>query len=1394
MAGLFTSPNYAFRDTPRFSLDGTTTYGGWDTWNDTGNIELAFSRPVLNPRLHLFSLSSSGFSAMTDQSMAARLTVVSGSPATPTLTPVSGLAGWEVTDSMVSPQSNGVYGGESESCEVSVAFPTASPFACGTVELTGTVQSVDFSLEALSHQLRGVSSPTTTLPNIRFAVTVDEDLAGGNTALPASYGSASHVSTGLSLGAGVTADATNTASSGSVATVQSTDVNDALSSVPAGKVGQDYTVSGVAVNGLLAGHSATSTLWVDGNRNGTFDTGEKVSVTGGNGNTSFTIPGSAMTSAGTTWLRLRTTENAAQAASATGFADSGEVEDWPLTIAAASAPSMSSPAAGAVLTTTTPTFTGSGAVAGLPVEVRLADGTVVCTVVAAADGSWSCPATVALPQGASTLTAFVKDAGGTSSPAGTSVAVSVDTIAPDAVTLAPSNGQAATGGPIAATDTVAVTTGAGAVIPGSTVMNPDGTFTFTPSTPIADGTTVTVTVTDAAGNAAAPVSFTVDAVAPAAPTVNPTNGSVVRGTAEAGSTVTITDGAGTVLGTTTVTAGGSYQLPFSPVIADGTSVRMTVTDAAGNVSPTGATTVNAAAVVPPLVTPSQGDVVSGFGVAGTTITATLPGGAKLTTTVKPDGTWSIPLAPALNEGESVTVVATNPEGTDSAPVTTTIDQTAQTAPTVAPSNGTRFTGGPVESGAVVTIVDGAGLPIPGTLTVDVDGTFTFIPDTAQGDGSVVRVVVTDRAGNASAPVQAVIDATAPTAASVNPTNGQVVGGTAEAGSTVTITDANGTVLGETVVDGSGTYAMLFTPAIPDGTTVSISVTDAVGNVSAPSTTTVNAAPVDAPVVNPSNGDTLSGTGVAGTTITAILPGGVELTATVKADGTWVIPVAPAHTLNEGESMTVVATNPEGTDSEPVAVVVDQTVPVVPTIGTSNGVTVEIGAVEDCATVTVVDGNGTPIPGTLTTNPDGSTMFTPDVPLTEGSAVSVIVTDAAGNAAPAAPVTVDTIVPTAPVVELGNGSVVAGTGEANSLVTITDQDGTVLGTVRVGADGTFALPFTPVIADGTVLTVTLTDAAGNVSATATTTVDGSAVSAPSVKPSTGETLAGTALPGGTVTATLPDGTELTTTVKPDGTWSILVAPDYTLVDGEKILVTVQNPAGTVSEPVTVVVDQTAPAVAAVKPSNGSVVTGGVVEAGGTVIVLDENGDSVDGELTINPDGTFVFVPATPVADGEVLEVILVDAAGNRSESVSTTVDASAPKAPVVSTTDGSRVTGTAEPGSTITVRDDSGRVIGTGTAGADGRFDVALNPVQPAGSRISISVTDAAGNTTTSVVTVVDARGTGDGVAGGLALTGAEGGLATVSLALLALAAGTALVAARRRRGTRDELSSSQHSL
>ncbi|MDT1000284.1 Ig-like domain-containing protein, partial [Pseudomonas aeruginosa] len=88
-------------------------------------------------------------------------------------------------------------------------------------------------------------------------------------------------------------------------------------------------------------------------------------------------------------------------------------------------------------------------------------------------------------------------------------------------------------------------------------------------TPLANGTLINAVAEDAAGNASGPASATVDAVAPAVPVIDPSNGSVISGTAEAGATVILTDGGGNPIGQATADGSGNWSFTPATPLADG---------------------------------------------------------------------------------------------------------------------------------------------------------------------------------------------------------------------------------------------------------------------------------------------------------------------------------------------------------------------------------------------------------------------------------------------------------------------------------------------------------------------------------------------------------------------------------------------------------------------------------------------------------------------------------------------------------------------------------------------------------------------------------------------------------------------------------------------------------
>jgi hypothetical protein len=995
----------------------------------------------------------------------------------------------------------------------------------------------------------------------------------------------------------------------------------------------------------------------------------------------------------------------------------------------------------------TPALSGT-AEAGSTVTIRDGDN-VLGTTTADADGNWqfTVPDDKALADGSHTLTATATDAAGNTSGTSEGVAISVDSIAPEAPTL---TGPEVTGD---ATPTLSGTAEAGSTVTirdgdnvlGTTTADADGNWQFTvpDDKALADGShTLTATATDAAGNTSGTsegVAIGVDSAAPEAPTIlthplitgdtTPT----LSGTAEAGSTVTIRDG-DSVLGTTTADADGNWQftVPDDKALADGShTLTATATDAAGNTSGT-------------------------------------------------------------SEGVAISVDSIAPE----APTLTEPAVAGSTTPTLS---------GTAEAGSTVTIRDGDS--VLGTTTADDKGNwqFTVPDDKALADGShTLTATATDAAGNTSGTSEGVaigVDSAAPeaptiTGPSLTGNDTPALSGTAEAGSIVTIRDGD-SVLGTTTADDKGNWQFTVPDdkALADGShTLTATATDAAGNTSGTSegvaigvdSVAPGAPTITGPSLTGNDTPALSGTAEAGSTVTIRDGDSVLGTTTADADGNWQFTVPDDKALADGShTLTATATDAAGNTSgtsEGVAISVDSVAPGAPTITgpslTGNDTPALSGTAEAGSTVTIRDGDS--VLGTTTADADGNWQFTvpDDKALTDGShTLTATATDAAGNTSGTSEggaIGVDSVAPGAPTITgpslTGNDTpALSGTAEAGSTVTIRDGDN-VLGTTTADAGGhwQFTVPDDKALADGShTLTATATDAAGNTSGTSEGVaigVDSAAPEAPTILThplitgDTTPTLSGTAEAGSTVTIRDGDSVLGTTTADADGNWQFTVPDDKALADGSHTLTATAtdaagNTSGT-SEGVAISVDSIAPeAPTLTEPAVAGSTTptlSGTAEAGSTVTIRD--GDSVLGTTTADADGNWQFtVPDDKaLADGShTLTATATDAAGNTSgtsEGVAIGVDSAAPEAPTITGpsltgNDTPALSGTAEAGSIVTIRDGDS-VLGTTTADDKGnwQFTVPDDKALADGSHtLTATATDAAGNTS----------GTSEGVAIGV---------------------------------------------
>ncbi|MBG4565544.1 BapA prefix-like domain-containing protein [Pseudomonas aeruginosa] len=962
--------------------------------------------------------------------------------------------------------------------------------------------------------------------------------------------------------------------------------------------------------------------------------------------------------------------------------------------------------------------------AGVTIVITDGNGNPIGQTSADANGNWSFTPGSQLPDG-TVVNVVARDAAGNSSPA---TSITVDGVAPNAPVVESSNGSELSG-TAEPGSSVTLTDGNGNPI-GQTTADANGNWSFTPSTPLPDGTVVNVVARDAAGNSSPPASVTVDAVAPATPTVDPSNGTPLSGTAAPGATVTLTDGNGNPIGQVTADGSGNWTFTPSTPLPNGTVVNATATDPSGNASSPASVTVDAVAPATPVVNPSNGSTLSGTAEPGATVTLTDGSGNPIgQVTADGSGNWSFTPGTPLPNGTVVNATASDPTGNTSAPASTTVDSVAPAAPVVNPSNGAEISG-TAEPGATVTLTDGSGNPI-GQVTADGSGNWSFTPSTPLADGTVVNATATDPAGNTGGQGSTTVDAIAPATPTVNLSNGSSLSGTAEPGSTVILTDGNGNPIAEVTADGSGNWT--YTPSTPiaNGTVVNVVAQDAAGNSSPPATVTVDSSAPPAPVINPSNGVVISGTAEAGATVTLTDAGGNPI-GQVTADGSGNWSFTPGTPLANGTVIVATATDPTGNTGPQAATTVDAVAPPAPVIDPSNGTTIS-GTAEAGAKVILTDGNGNPI-GETTADGSGNWSFTPGTPLANGTVVNAVAQDPAGNTGPQGSTTVDAVAPNTPVVNPSNGNLLNGTAEPGSTVTLTDGNGNPIG--QTTADGSGNWSFTPgsQLPNGTVVNVTASDAAGNTSLPATTTVDSSLPSIPQVDPSNGSVISGTADAGNTIIITDGNGNPIgQVTADGSGNWSF--TPGIPLPDGTVVNVVARSPSNVDSAPAVITVDGVAPAAPVIDPSNGTEISG-TAEAGATVILTDGGGNPI-GQATADGSGNWTFTPSTPLANGTVINAVAQDPAGNTSGPASVTVDAIAPPAPVINPSNGVFISGTAEAGATVILTDGNGNPIGQVTADGSGNWSFTPGTPLANGSVINALAQDAAGNTSGPASTTVD---------------------------------------------------------
>ncbi|OEK57516.1 Ig-like domain-containing protein [Staphylococcus equorum] len=616
-------------------------------------------------------------------------------------------------------------------------------------------------------------------------------------------------------------------------------------------------------------------------------------------------------------------------------------------------------------------------------------------------------------------------------------------------------------------------------------------------------------------------------------------------------------------------------------------------------------------------------------------------------------------------------------------------------------------------------------------------------------GTVLTATATKngKTSYASDPVT-VTDVTAPIAPTVTEVTSESaqVTGTGEPGSTITVKLPDGSVATGTA-DNQGNYAIDIPTNVElvGNEELVVTSTDGAGNVSPETRVTVKdtTAPV-APMVNEvtSEGTQVTGTGEACSTITVNFPDGNTATGTVDNQGNYVIDIPTTVDLVGNEEVVVTSIDGSGNVSPETKITVkDVTAPVAPMVNevTSEGTQVT-GTGEAGSTITVKFPDGNTVTGTADDQGNYAIDIPTNVDLVGNEELVVTSTDGAGNVSPETKVTVtDVTAPEVPTVNqvTSEGTQVTGTGEVGSTITVKFPDGSVAtGTADNQGNYVIDIPKNIDLVGNEELVVTSTDSSGNVSPeTKVTVTDVTAPVAPTVNEVTSEgtQVTGTGEVGSTITVKFPDGSVATGTADNQGNYVIDIPKNIDLVGNEELVVTSTDGAGNVSpETRETVKDTTAPVAPTVTEvtSEGTQVTG-TGEVGSTITVKFPDGSVATG--TADNQGNYVIdIPKNiDLVGNEELVVTSTDGAGNVSSETKVTVtDATAPAVPTINevTSEDSQVSGTGEPGSTITVKFPDGSVV-TGVADDKGNYaiDLPIDKKLKGNEELVVTSTDGAGN-------------------------------------------------------------------
>ncbi|MCU4328183.1 BapA prefix-like domain-containing protein [Acinetobacter pittii] len=311
--------------------------------------------------------------------------------------------------------------------------------------------------------------------------------------------------------------------------------------------------------------------------------------------------------------------------------------------------------------------------------------------------------------------------------------------------------------------------------------------------------------------------------------------------------------------------------------------------------------------------------------------------------------------------------------------------------------------------------------------------------------------------------------------------------------------------------------------------------------------------------------------------------------------------------------------------------------------------------------------------------------------------------------------------------------VTGKAEVNAKIYIKDLSGNVIASGNADASGNFTIKLDKPLTDGNKLNVSAQSEGGKESSAYSITgpKDTIAPDAPQTQLSDdGSLVTGKTEANAKITVyDASDNVLGTVTANKDGIFSLKLTPPLTSDAGGKVIA--EDAAGNKSEPTKIIAgkDTFAPDVPLVEVNKEGTTVEGQTEPNAKVQIKDADG-KVIGTGTANAQGEFQITLSPALKESQKATVVVEDAAGNTSKplEVSPSYDSIAPDKPVAQiNADGTTVTGTTEANAKVEIKDTTGKVIGTGTADANGKFTITISPALTDNKHASVSAIDSAGN-------------------------------------------------------------------